>query len=174
MKIRFKSSAFCLALLAVSQLVLAAPAAKSADTSVLDTETFQIIQVPGTPPVDNQAGARIASSTTGPCMPIPISPATGSTGTFVENVCVSVGGTSKITSIGAAKYVIFNNLAQGSRPHGFKALNHAAKTSAITIPAGATSSSCSAVKFNSAGGLNYITNVVVGWSTFPGVQYCPQ
>lgn len=174
MKICFKPSALSVVLLAASHLALAATAAKGADTSAADTETFQIIQVPGTPPADNASGARIINPGPSACTLSPISPSTGPAGTFVANVCVTVGGVGKLTGTGAAKYVIFNNLASGSRPHTFTALNRTAKTSAVNIPVGSVGSSCGAAKFNSAGGLNYITNVVVGWSTFPGVQYCPQ
>ena len=174
MKICFKFSALCVVLLAASHLALAATAAKSADTSAADTETFQIIQVPGTPPADSSVNARIANQSSSACFPNVMLPATGAAGTYVANVCVTVGGVGKFTGTGPAKYVIFNNLAAGSRPHVFQAFNRAAKTSAITIPAGSASSTCSTARFNSSGGLTYDTNIVIGWSTFPGVQYCPK
>ena len=152
---------------------MAAKAVERTSTTAVDTETLQIIQVPGTPPADSSSGARLAISSGSTCIPNVVSPATGAAGTYVANVCVTVGSVGKFTGTGASKHVIFNNLTAGSRPHVFKALNNASKTTAVAIPAGSVASSCSAARFNTTGGLNYTTNVVVGWSTFPGVQYCP-
>ena len=174
MTTRFKLNVFFFALLAATNVALAAAPAAVADTSAADTETVQIIQVPGMPPAETADGARaINPSVVIPCTPKAISPLTGASGTYVANVCATVGGVGKFSGTGAAKHVIFNNLTPGSRPHVFTALKRPTRTVPVTIPAGKTSSTCSAVKFNSAGGLNYTVNIAVGFSTFPGTQFCP-